>query len=199
MTAFRTTLTAVCAAALLTPALAGAEGLADLFPEGLRTAAGEELSLDALKDKPVVGIYFSAHWCGPCRSFTPTLVKYRDSQQDNFEVVFVSSDRSEEDQFKYMKEAGMKWPTLKYKSKAADALKEKYAVRGIPTLVLVNGQGETITKDGRAMVNDKVPASKLATAKIVQEEYKCPNCDKMHTRSKVVFADDEKAEKKTDG
>ena len=23
----------------------------------------------------IVGIYFSAHWCGPCRSFTPNLGK----------------------------------------------------------------------------------------------------------------------------
>ena len=29
---------------------------------------------ELLKDK-VVGIYFSAHWCPPCRSFTPELVK----------------------------------------------------------------------------------------------------------------------------
>ena len=29
---------------------------------------------ELLKDK-VVGIYFSAHWCPPCRSFTPELIK----------------------------------------------------------------------------------------------------------------------------
>lgn len=29
---------------------------------------------DAFKDVEAIGIYFSAHWCPPCRSFTPELV-----------------------------------------------------------------------------------------------------------------------------
>ena len=170
--------------------LAGEEGgLQDLFPEGLLTAQGEEVSLDALKGKEVVGIYFSAHWCGPCRAFTPKLVKYRDTQQDNIEIVFVSSDHSEEKQFAYMKEEGMKWLTVKYKSDAANALKKKYGITGIPTLVLVDENGDTITRGGRQFVTDDVPAAKIAAAKVVQEEYTCDRCDKIHTREKLVFED----------
>ena len=46
----------------------------------------------------VVGIYFSAHWCPPCRGFTPELAKiYAQCKAEgkSFEVVFVSSDRDE--------------------------------------------------------------------------------------------------------
>ena len=163
------------------------DGLAGLFPDGLLNAAGEEVSLDTLNGKEVIGIYFSAHWCPPCRKFTPELVKYRDSQTDDIEVVFVSSDKTEEKQFEYMKETGMKGPTVKYKSDAANALKKKYEISGIPTLVMVDSDGKLLTREGRKMVSDKVPAAKVAKARVVKEEYKCGNCDKTHTRDKLVF------------
>ena len=35
---------------------------------------GEVVAADeALKDKKIICYYFSAHWCPPCRSFTPIL------------------------------------------------------------------------------------------------------------------------------
>ena len=49
-------------------------------------------------------IYFSAHWCGPCRGFTPQLAKTYEALKaagKNMELVFVSSDRGEED-FKWV-------------------------------------------------------------------------------------------------
>ena len=44
----------------------------------------------------MIGLYFSAHWCPPCKAFTPVLVeahqKLKATGRD-FEVVFVSSDK----------------------------------------------------------------------------------------------------------
>jgi thiol-disulfide isomerase/thioredoxin len=54
---------------------------------------------EALSGKHV-GIYFSAHWCPPCRAFTPQLVgTYSKLIKDgtDFEIVFVSMDRSQQD------------------------------------------------------------------------------------------------------
>lgn len=186
-----TVVVGICLGSWVSSAVAGDQGgLKALFPDGLLDAGGEAVSVESLEGKGVVGIYFSAHWCGPCRQFTPQLVKYRDAQQDDIEVVFVSSDRSEEKQFEYMKEAGMKWLTVKYNSDAANALKKKYEIRGIPTLVLVNGDGELISMGGRQLVTDEVAAEKIAAARVVSEEYKCDNCDKTHTRERLVFDDD---------
>jgi len=120
----------------------------DLFEGPLLDANGTEVSKDALAGK-TIGIYFSAHWCPPCRTFTPKLVKFRDANKKDFEVVFVSSDRSPKDQMDYMKKAGMKWYTMPHRSSAANALAKKYGIRGIPALIIVSPDGKTITKNGR--------------------------------------------------
>ena len=83
----------------------------------------------------------------------PELVKFRDSNKDDFEVVFVSSDKSPDAQMGYMKETGMKWYTLPHRSSEANALNQKFGVRGIPALIIVSPDGETVTKNGRGDVS----------------------------------------------
>lgn len=126
----------------------------ELFPDKLYNAKGEEISRDKLKGK-VVGIYFSAHWCPPCRTFTPSLVKFRDEHKDDFEIVFVSSDKNEAAQRSYMKETKMKFLAVKFGSEDIKNLKARYKVRGIPSLIIVGPDGKTITTDGRGDVSKK--------------------------------------------
>ena len=67
---------------------------------------GEPISANSLlADKDFVLFYFSGHWCPPCRQFTPVLSDFytKVATEGKFEVVFVSSDRSMEDMFNYMK------------------------------------------------------------------------------------------------
>ena len=133
-------------------------GALELFPEKLYNAKGEEVSRDELKDK-VVGIYFSAHWCPPCRQFTPKLVEFRDQNKADFEVVFVSSDQNEPAQMNYMKEADMKWLAVKFGTTDVNELKRRFAVRGIPKLVIISPDGKTITEDGRGDVTNKASSA----------------------------------------
>ena len=50
----------------------------------------------ALAGKPIVMIYFSAHWCPPCKAFTPVL-------KDFYEVSHKSHVRcQEEDVLKFL-------------------------------------------------------------------------------------------------
>lgn len=123
----------------------------EYFSEGLMDKDGKPIRLSQLSGK-TIGIYFSAHWCGPCRSFTPKLVKFRDANKKDFEVVFVSSDRSEQKKSEYMTEAGMKWPAAKLKGDNSNALSTKFSVSGIPTLVIISSTGTLITKSGRGDV-----------------------------------------------
>ncbi len=81
----------VVALVMMTNFVYAGAGHAELFPQGLVDAQKQPVSVDSLDGK-IVGIYFSAQWCPPCRNFTPKLVSFRNANKDDFEVVFVSSD-----------------------------------------------------------------------------------------------------------
>jgi nucleoredoxin len=123
--------------------------LEELLGTEMIDANGDKVETSSLEGK-VIGLYFSAEWCGPCKMFTPELVKFRDRNDEKFEVVFVSSDRSAEDQQEYMKDYDMEWPAIPHDSPLREQLGGKYGIRGIPSLVIVDDQGNLITKDGRS-------------------------------------------------
>ena len=135
--------------------------LEELIGPELINAAGEKVSTSSLAGK-VVGLYFSAEWCGACRAFTPELVKLRDSAADKFEVVFVSSDRSPEAQQKYMKDYKMNWLAVPHDSPLREQLQQKYDIQGIPSLVIIDDQGNLITNEGRAEMSDGEPTEALS-------------------------------------
>ena len=127
-----------------------------LFGKELKNAKKKDVPVDALTDK-IIGVYFSAHWCPPCRGFTPVLVKFHNEltkQNKAFEVVFVSSDRDKKSMYNYMKEAKMPWLALPYGDKHKETLAKKFNVRGIPKLVILNAKGELITENGRGDVSE---------------------------------------------
>ena len=93
------------------------------------------------------GLYFSAHWCPPCRGFTPQLAQfYQDGLKDKMEIIFVSSDHDQSAFDAYSAE--MPWLALPFsKRKEKDELSELCEVEGIPTFVVFNPDGTLISKD----------------------------------------------------
>ena len=65
--------------------------LEEIFGAELQGKGGIVNTSDALKEKKYVMIYFSAHWCPPCRGFTPVLAKKysASASEQKIEVVFV--------------------------------------------------------------------------------------------------------------
>merc|ERR1712146_743502 len=71
--------------------------LSELFGPTLKTKEGDKPTDEVLAGKKHVLVYFSAHWCPPCRGYTPDLSKaYADSaKKDETAVVFISSDQDQ--------------------------------------------------------------------------------------------------------
>ena len=78
---------------------------------------------------------------------------------DGVEIVFVSSDQSQDAMVAYMKESHGDWWAVEYNSDPVKKLKEHFGVSGIPMLVVLNKDGKLVTKDGRGDVSGKGPAS----------------------------------------
>jgi nucleoredoxin len=100
------------------------------------------------------GLYFSAHWCPPCRGFTPKLAEwYKGGLQDVMEIIFVSSDRDEASFKEYSGE--MPWLCLPYEKRDQKAaLSDAFGVNGNPSLGVCNPDGTVVTTDGRSKVEN---------------------------------------------
>lgn len=103
---------------------------------------------EPLAKKKLIALYFSAHWCGPCRKFTPQLVEFYNRvapQHPEFEIVFVSDDRSPAAMETYMRDAQMPWPAIDFAKLPGKQALKKYAGDGIPCLVLLDASGKVIS------------------------------------------------------
>lgn len=123
-----------------------------MFGDTLVSKDGEVKTADVVSGKSCVMIYFSAHWCPPCRGFTPGLAEaYKGSEkagQDTV-IIFASSDRDQGGFDEYYAE--MPWHAIPFsKRDAKQKLSEQFGISGIPTLVVLDGAGQLITKEGRA-------------------------------------------------
>merc|ERR1712060_676800 len=128
----------------------------DLLNAAKLVSASGELSLaQAMENKQALGLYFSAHWCPPCRGFTPQLAKWytEDLKKKGLEIVFISSDRDEAAFQEYAAE--QPWLALDFGDrKRKEQLSNIFKVRGIPSLTIIDKDGSIITGEGRVAISD---------------------------------------------
>jgi len=164
------------AAFLALATLANAGQIADVTKGSLVHRSDDKVVAatdDALAGKEIIAIYYSAHWCPPCRRFTPELVKFYNenkSKYPKFELIFVSSDKTEEAMKGYMTETQMSWLALKYDKRGLVALRN-HACRGIPYLVVLDADGNELI--AKAKNQDwRSPATVLPELKQLLEKQK---------------------------
>ena len=117
---------------------------------------------DVFAKHKLVAIYFSAHWCPPCRAFTPKLaaaynaIKASDRKND-VEIVFFSRDKDQTAFEDYYKDHP--WLTYELNQLNYDIWKQTYQISGIPTLVVLDSTGKVKSLDATVdLEGDDVPA-----------------------------------------
>jgi nucleoredoxin len=103
---------------------------------------------EQLGRKKLIALYFSAHWCAPCRKFTPQLVEFYNrtaAQHPEFEIVFVSYDKTPSGMETYIRDSKMPWPAVDFSKLPGKAALKKYAGESIPCLVVLDASGKVIS------------------------------------------------------
>lgn len=126
----------------------------ELWPTKILSSKDCNIASDSFKDKYLM-LYFSAHWCPPCRAFTPKLSEayttLKTKRQD-FELVFVSSDRDESSFNAYFDT--MSFCALPFEHRDEKAgLSKLTGVQGIPTLVML---GPVADSGDRPIINTNI-------------------------------------------
>ncbi|MFA6962111.1 MAG: thioredoxin-like domain-containing protein [Opitutaceae bacterium] len=141
--------TATPAAAAPAPVMAGK--LTSEIVGKLVSVRGKSLapvSRETVLGAKYYAIYFSAHWCPPCRGFTPELVDaYSELKAKNpdFEVIFVSNDETKDDMQGYMTEYKMPWPAIRFDATKSIPAIQRFRGNGIPNLLFVTADGEILS------------------------------------------------------
>jgi len=111
----------------------------------LVNSKGEKVAAENVASAPYTLVYYSAHWCPPCRLFTPKLVDFynKNGGGESFELVFASADRSGKAMYHYMEETEMPWPAVEYDQIDASGVRG-FQGRYIPALVMFDSEGEVV-------------------------------------------------------
>ncbi|KAF3778864.1 putative nucleoredoxin 3, partial [Nymphaea thermarum] len=102
-----------------------------------------------------VCLFFSAHWCRPCRTFTPQLIQaYNELKQkgDNLEVIFISFDKDEACFLEHYK--AMPWLALPFDEGLRRRICSQYKVDHIPALIPLDCNVKTIVADAVQLIED---------------------------------------------
>lgn len=133
-----------------------------LLPTSILSKKGSEVTSvpSSTCSNKIIAIYFSAHWCPPCRQFTPKLAAlYKEILAANLpvEIIFCSADHNKDDFHHYYNE--MPWSAVPYDDTKREQFMGIFKVSGIPRLTVLGASG-------RIIVDNAVSGGNLTLANV---------------------------------
>ena len=116
--------------------------LVDSFAGHAFSPNGSPADVQRLKTKKYLFIFFAAHQSDSSQRLTAKLIEFHDDTCKNGDndigVIFVSTDRSQQDMNTFMRDTGMPWPGVRVNTSASVDLRQRYAGPDTPCLVLLD-------------------------------------------------------------
>jgi len=129
---------------------------------------GDEVNATDFRNKAVL-VFFSAGWCNSCKEFTPYLKEfYENTKNQGVEVVWISRDRSADDQVEYYEKNLPPWPYVPFGTPDIRAFLQLYKIQTIPAIKLINLEGNVVD-DGARVKIEKNYSNAEACKEIVEE------------------------------
>lgn len=106
------------------------------------TASGAPFDWATYRGKVVI-VDFWATWCGPCIRELPNVKATHEKYKDRgFDILGISLDQDQEALADFLQKNPLPWQTLA--GDGTQELAQKYGVRGIPTVMLVDREGKVL-------------------------------------------------------
>lgn len=152
---------ATVAAIVLTSSAIGGERVGKPFPnfDAVDPLTKQKIQLSDFQGR-VVLIDFWATWCAPCRAEIPNIKNvYSKYKDQGFEIVSISLDSDASKFRQYVNSNGMKWVHVMDGGGWQTRLAQKYGIRSIPAMFLLDHEGVCISDSARGATLESAVAA----------------------------------------
>ncbi len=106
---------------------------------------GNAVSLSALRGKKVI-LHFWASWCSDCRQELSAMRNiYRNSDKNKLKIIGISINSNIPELRKFISQNEIEWQQVCDEKEWMSPIAQQYAVRAVPTLVVIDEKGKIVT------------------------------------------------------